>query len=133
MKTLSILSVILLAIGLVSCDKGKQLKPCKDKKDHKVTYTGICSDGEYEDYQNYDANLTQYVVETLEVDEQDGCVAKGFVKYLESGKTVALVKYGYESTNWATKTLCVNGDCEDKLATWCKFEQPCGTTSPDAE
>ncbi|NQY11866.1 MAG: hypothetical protein HRT71_20415 [Flavobacteriales bacterium] len=85
-----------------------------------------CLSNEYEDPYQIADGVTQYIVKPLVVDESCGCIVQGFVKYVKDGKTVALVDYGDGTCDgWATKNICVDGNCEHKKASCCKFEVTC--------
>lgn len=129
MKVKSLLLLAVLAIVVTSCSKDElksnYLKPSKAYNLNKLT---ICADGNYEDYYNVASGVLQYTLKPIVVDSACNCIVSGYVKYVKNGKTVALVDYGKGTCDkWAVKTICVNGDCKDKNATSCKFEQVCGT------
>lgn len=120
--SLPFLLVLSLMVTLTSC--GKKF----EKFDKKEKECSVCTTDVYEDFYNVDPELTQYIVEPITVDPTCECIVDGMVKYTRNGITVALVKYEIADCDKpvAYKVICVNGDCEDKDATCCTFEQVCG-------
>jgi len=128
MKFKNLLLIAVVAIITVSCSKEK-LKPnyVKTAKAFNLNKLNVCADGNYEDYYNVASGVTQYTVKPIVIDPACNCIVSGYVKYVKNGKTVALVDYGKGTCDkWAVKTICANGDCKDKNASSCKFEQVCG-------
>jgi len=65
----------------------------------------------------------KYIYEPIVYSDDCNCIVKGKVKYIENGKTVALVDYGTGACdNFAQKTLCVDGKCEGGTVTSFQFD-----------
>ena len=93
---------VIIAIFFSSCDKLDFDKGCK-KGDKGL--------------------LNKYVYEPIVYSDDCDCIVSGKVKYLEEGKTVALVDYGNGSCdNWASKTSCTNGNCKGGAVTNYQFD-----------
>ena len=114
----------LLIIGLVSCEKQGDIE--KLEKEH-LWFCEVyveCNDTRFEDpYQNSE-NVEIYIIDPLVVSEECNCIVKGIVKYVENGKTAAMVYYGDgKCGNSVKKVFCVNGDCKSKNIEVCYFDQ----------
>ena len=94
------------------------------KKECGVKDIGICNGDQTKQYNNTD--YIEYIVKPIVVSPDCNCIVQGFLKYVKNNKTVALIDYGNgECDEWAVKINCVDGDCEHKMATKCKFEIDC--------
>jgi len=57
---------------------------------------------------------SKYIYEPIVYDEDCQCIVAGKVKYIKNCNTAALLDYGNGTCdNVATKTICVNGKCEE--------------------
>ncbi|MCP4438873.1 MAG: hypothetical protein GY810_08000 [Aureispira sp.] len=130
MKNLILLSTTILSLLLVfSCSKepmdkdyDKDSYACKDKKD----YDKKCTKGDKKGCNKGKADYTKIVVEPIQKSADCDCIVGGLIKYVENGKTTALVNYGDGTCdNLATKTSCYDGDCEHAKATVHEFEMDC--------
>lgn len=66
------------------------------------------------------------VVKPLITSADCDCIESGYLKFLKNGKTAFLIIYSNkECSRMGYKVTCVDGDCEDKQATKCVFEQDC--------
>jgi hypothetical protein len=120
MKKLAL--ILVLPLAFFACEKwNKDGKWDKDEKKECAE----CTDTSWEDPEVLADNVTVYELEPLQYDA-DGCITEGYIKYLENGKTAALVKYYQkEGVTYGHKTLCVDGDCKDKAAVKCTFTAEC--------
>jgi len=121
MKTNVLILSLLLAV-VFSCKK----YDCGEKAGCDLSMCEECLNTDYQDPDNLGPGVVKYVLKPLVIDESCGCIVEGYVKYLKDGQTVALVDYGSgECDKWATINNCVDGKCEHKEASCCKFEQVC--------
>ncbi len=120
MKNVILFTLIVLAV--TACKKEKKYWCDEGKGD----YCSACLTSDYENPNAVASNIEVYELKPLVTDPNCNCIVSGYVKYLKDGITVALVDYGEgDCDGYAVKTLCVNGDCEDKNAECCKFQQQC--------
>jgi hypothetical protein len=124
MKALALSSFFAFIIILTGCFKDCSKPKCE------LSSCEVCATAQFEDSSELASNIEKIVVEPLVIDQSCGCVVSGLVKYLENGKTVALINYGKgECDTWATKQICFDGKCDHKKAKCCKFELDCSSAS----
>ena len=126
MKYLNIVLVLTILL-YTSCSKEDFIK-----KDHKgecgKSECTVTTDDKYMDPNTNEPNIQVNILETLETGDDCNCIVSGTVKYRENGITTALVDYGNgDCDNWATITVCDDGDCDDSKAKCYKYEQSCGS------
>jgi hypothetical protein len=125
MKYLNI-ALVATIILFTSCSKD-----FLDKKEHKgeceKSECTVTTDDKFMDPNTTDPNIQVDILSELVTGEDCNCIVSGKVKYRENGITAALVDYGNGACdNWATITVCYDGDCKDSKAKCLKFEQNCG-------
>lgn len=123
MKWLRFVFVGVAVFAFLSCEKENKKF---DKSKHGLWECGVgmynCTDDRFEDPYIQQENLEVFIFEPLVISDDCNCIVQGAVKYVENGKTVALVYYGDgECGSQAKKVLCVNGDCKSKFVSYCYF------------
>ncbi len=125
MRWLHIVWVGLFFVGVVSCEKYEDEKYEKEKFEYwecGMKAYDECDDLRFEDPYIQSENLDVYMVKPLVVSADCNCIVEGVVKYVENGKTVAMVYYGDgECGESAKKVFCVDGNCDSKKVTVCYF------------
>lgn len=132
MKNLLLLSTLLLFL-FTACDKVEFKSLQLENKGLGLDDVGCvigdcpkCTDAIFSDPNDVDDDVQVLIVEPLIENEECGCIESGLVKYLKNKKTIALVKYAAIDCNGiAYRTNCVNGDCENELASSCQLELIC--------
>ena len=129
MKKIVLLISILSGLTFLSCEK-----PSTFGDKEEIKYTFPCEIGECDPCDNLDfvdpatigKTVKQIILEPIQYDEECGCIVRGMVKYVDCGKTQAIVYYGDgECDGIGLRTICVGGDCETAEAQTCEFDMEC--------
>ena len=134
MKWLSVIFCGFLFFGVTSCEKYDKEK--WDKKKHEYGECGVgawsmCDDTRFEDPYIQSDNLEVFILSPLVVSDECNCIVEGKVKYVENGKTAAMVYYySGECGGEAKKVFCIDGNCDSKKSPVCYF-YPANCNEPD--
>jgi len=116
MKTAILSLAVLSILGLTSCEKKDwSKKHCESSLDKEGSYK-------------------EYIYEPLVTSDDCDCIVAGKVKYVGECGTLALLDYGDGTCDdIATKTICIDGDCDHCGAYTVEVVLECTGTDPDTE
>jgi len=129
MKRLILFLSIISSFSFYSCEKPSTLGE-KIEFDYEFPCAlgecDPCGDLDFIDPSTIGKTVQQIIIEPIQFDEACGCIVRGLVKYVDCGKTIAIVYYGNgECDGKGLRTLCVGGDCEVAEAKTCEFDMEC--------